>query len=448
METPLQTTCRRISSPPSPSLAVSIPPTCSEPPGANRATKNRRYPRHNPNPMKEENKTPPADSKALVPAADLTPEVHGGNTTRASWPISAADLRANLSHCSEEGREAVVRGFMWCIDPQHPVRKSEFAREVGYDENTIYKIITGRYRGPDNKMLDVPEKLIKGIEAFMARERDRFLGKKQEFVQTPLAKRVFTTCDLVRESRSMGMIWGPSHCGKSWALEHYQQANNHGRTIYARLGAASGLGGMLKVMSIAAGNSDRANTADMIDRLNRALAPGMLFILDEVHQLAYTYRKESFFSCIEVVREIHDRTKCGIVLCGTNLMLGDLESARKAELEQVWKRGVHQLDLANHPSKADVAAILAHAGLEMPKRNLEVKVQAEGGSVISEKPFSILQQLAKNDGLLSITERLRYGRKLAQKDGKRLSWHSFVLAHLLIEKGRTQQEDDWGKDEQ
>ena len=387
------------------------------------------------------------EERTLATTTPGTVEANQGNTARTSWPISAADLRANVAHCSEAGREAILRAFMWCIDPAHPVRKAEFAREVSYDESTIYKIIMGRYKGPDGALMDIPEKLIRAIGNFMERERERFMGKKQEFVEMPMTKRIFTTCDLVRESRSMGMMWGPSHCGKTWALERYQQMNNHGRTIYARLGAASGLGGMLKVMTRAAGNSDKANTPTMVDSLKRSLAPGMLFIVDEVHQLAYTYRKESFFACIEVIREIHDATKCGFILCGTNLMLGDMESARKGELEQVWKRGVHKLDLTNHPAKRDVAALLLHAGLDMPLKKTEVRVAPEKGQMITEKPFSVLQQLAKDHGLLSITERLRYGRKLAQKDGKKLSWHFFVLAHLMIEAQRTPQDDDWGKED-
>ena len=83
----------------------------------------------------------------------------------------------------------------------------------------------------------------------------------------------------------------------------------------------------------------------------------------------------------------------------------------------------------------------------MPLKKTEVRVAPEKGQMITEKPFSVLQQLAKDHGLLSITERLRYGRKLAQKDGKKLSWHFFVLAHLMIEAQRTPQDDDWGKEE-
>lgn len=401
------------------------------------------------------------DSNALVPTGSTElAEVNQGNTARASWPISAADLRANIAHCSEAGREAIIRAFMWCIDPAHLVRKSEFAREVDYDENTIYKIITGRYRGPDEKndkgevvkkgaMLDVPKKLVDAIEKFMERAREQFLGKKQEFVETPTSKRIFTTCDLVRESRSMGMVWGPSHCGKSWALEYYQQTNNHGRTIYARLGAADGLQGMLKLMSVAAGNSDKANAADIKARLKRALAPGMLFILDEVHELAYTYQSSSFFKCIEVIREIHDKTKCGFLLCGTQLMLDDMNAARAGELQQVWRRGVHKLDLTNSPSKADVAAIVHHAGLEMPSSKLTVRVAGAGGNEIVEHPFAILRQLAKDDGLLSITERLRYARKLAQKEkpAKRMSWHFFTMAHLMIKAQQTPQDSGWDRED-
>lgn len=357
------------------------------------------------------------------------PENFTGNTPRASWQFSLPDIRANIAHCTHEGKEALVSAFLWCTDHHHPVHRNEFARRVGYSPNVIYKIYAGKYVDPGTgKQYDVPTDLIKAIRQFIEVERERFLGGQTEFVMTPTARKIFTACDLARESQTPVFLWGPSHIGKTWALERYSADNNHGRTVYIRMKAASGLGGMVRRMAERLGVSPKANTADLIDRIKLALTPNMLVLLDELHLLMYTYRAQSFFACLEVVREIYDEVQCGLVLCGTKLLLEKMDAGKHHEMEQLMRRGVHKVPLPNMPTKADLSAILRSSGLEFPDRKDVVTVKD-----IDEKPYEVLRQLAKNHGLKAITERLRYSRKLAARKGdKKLAWEHFVEAHLII----------------
>ena len=222
--------------------------------------------------------------------------------------------------------------------------------------------------------------------------------------------------------------------GKTWALEAYTQDNNHGRTVYCRMKAASGLGGMVRRLAQRLGVSPNANTADLVDRIKNALTPDMLVILDEMHLLMYTYRKASFFACLEVIREIYDESDCGMVLCGTRLLE---ERVNERELEQLLRRGVHRFSLPDAPTRGDVAAILDKTGLELPKRDLDVHVQG-----LSEKPYDLLRQLSRSNGLKAITERIRYARKIAAKREERINWGHFITAHLTIAK-QSETADDW-----
>ena len=138
----------------------------------------------------------------------------------------------------------------------------------------------------------------------------------------------------------------------------------------------------------------------------------------------HTYRKASFFGCMEVIREIFDETHCGLVLCGTQLLQDEL-TAR--ELEQLLKRGVHRIALPAAPTRGDVSAILEAAGLEFPDRGSKVTVKGA-----TEEPYQVIRQLAKKEGLKAITERLRYGRKLASKGKATLEWKHVIEAHLTI----------------
>ena len=155
-----------------------------------------------------------------------------------------------------------------------------------------------------------------------------------------------------------------------------------------------------------------------------------------MHLLANTYRKGSFFACMEVIREIYDETECGMALIFT--ILDDVKAASQKELQQLWRRGVHKVPLPDMPTKGDLTAILKHSGLEFPDKNLEVTV---GGVV--ERPYEVLRQQAKVNGLKAITERLRYAKKLAdRKNSKGIAWANFIDAHLRIEK-QAQPEGEW-----
>lgn len=382
--------------------------------------------------------TPPRSSAADT---ETIPQANLGNTVRASWNFSVDDVRANISNYNPEAKDILVKAMLWCIDPLHPVAKPEFARRVKSSDNTIYKIYTGKYRHPETgEQLQPSADLIKSIREFLALEKDRYEGGETELVQTPTLKKIVTACDLGRESQSIVFLVGPSHVGKTWALErHYTPGNNHGHTVYCRMRAASGLGGMVRCIAEAVGVSSKSNTTDLIDRIIRALTPNMLLILDEVHLLAHTYRKGSFHNCMEVIREIHDRAKCGMVLCFT--LLDDVKAARQRELQQLWRRGVHKVYLPTMPTKGDVSMILAHHGLEFPEAKATVTI-GEGSRAITDSPYAILKQVCKEEALKAVTERLRYARKLAHRRGKKLAWPHFVEAHLLIAK-QAEQEGEW-----
>jgi hypothetical protein len=111
------------------------------------------------------------------------------------------------------------------------------------------------------------------------------------------------------------------------------------------------------------------------------------------------------------------------------------------------------------PTKADLGAIFLHNGFKgdavelnnerigvFPARDLKVNVTARDGNgkafTIVESPYEIIRQVAKEEALLAITERIRYAKKLARKGGKPVDWSYFVRAHLYIQK-ESEQEGEW-----
>ncbi|MGL4398819.1 MAG: AAA family ATPase [Luteolibacter sp.] len=360
-----------------------------------------------------------------------------GDNARASWRFSGDHVQQSLAHCSSERKEALLWAFNWCIS--RGIWFGNFATQVGYAQNTLYKIYTGRHIDPKSgEQYDVPEKLHLAVLAFRKLEIKRAKLGDTEFVVTPAVTRIWNGCDLARESRTPVFIYGASHIGKTWALRQYAIDNNHGRTVLVRVPSKAGLAGLVKALAEALGVSAKSNTPAMIERIKKALAPNHLVIFDEVHQLQYTYRKESFFACIEVIREIYDHVECGIVLCTTNVFRTRFESAQKEELEQLFKRGVHKVQLGDIVRTEDLKPILAKVNLPWPGRRFTVEVEG-----VKDQPHEVLRKLAREGGLKAITERIRYGRLIAGKQNEPLSWSHFIHAHLIIETAAHEPTDDW-----
>jgi DNA transposition AAA+ family ATPase len=382
---------------------------------------------------------------ALVVQSEQTAitEADIGNNVRASWNVSLDELQKNISHSSEEAQELFTWCFLWCIDEAHAMRLEEFALQVHSDKTTIQRIIRGSYFHPETKVrMPIGEKLVKAMKKFRELEQERMRQARKGFVMTPTARRIWTACDLARESRSPVFLIGPSHIGKTWSLVEYKETHNHGHTVYVRLNAASGLMGMIRAIAASLGISDKAATPALIGRIKTVLKkrPNILLIFDEVHQLMYTYRKQSFFACLEVLREIYDETGVGFVLCGTELLFKNIKDNR-SDLEQLLRRGVHRVVLPDQPTRGDVEAIVQNLGMQMPGKNETLTVKINGVDIL-ETPFAILKQIGKEEGLKAITERLRYAGKFARKEEKKLGWQHFVRAHLTI-KENASTEDDW-----
>lgn len=384
----------------------------------------------------------PAESTLAIPErealTDAAKIIQGGNA-RASWRVSGDDLQKNLRHCTPVKKELVIWAFQWCVTEK--IFLDDFALHVGYDPKTIDKIITGVYRDPRSGALyDIPDKLAEGIERFRRTQLAEAKLGKIDFVVTPSSKRIWTNCELARESHTPVFLYGASHIGKTWGLEHFAIHNNHGATPLITVPSSEGLGGFMRAIAGKVGVAVKGNTADTISRIKGAISPDMVLILDEFHQLIYTYRKESFFACCEVLRSIYDHCKCGVVISTTNLFRTEIEKERKSHLEQLFRRGVHRCQLGDIVLRKDAEPIFAHHGLAWPAKNLSYEFP---GLKVPEKPLEIMAMLARDHGLKAMTERIRYGRKFAAHAKEPLTWKHWTQAHLTIESNAAVPENDW-----
>jgi DNA transposition AAA+ family ATPase len=390
--------------------------------------------------------TPPRES-----AIELSPDVaeissqRAGHNSRSTWQFSLPEIRPAIADYSPLAKEKLIAAFLWCTNPLHPVSKPEFAERVGTTDNTLWKIYKGKYFHPvdRDRRLQPSEDLISRITQFLAIEKRRFEAGSNEFVVTPTVRLIAQDCELARESQTICTIEGPSHVGKSMGATHY--ATTHDNTRFTEMPGVGGYGDLIRAMAVSAGLSPNGgNVSYIYDAIINATNQDMVWIFDEVSILSHTCSKHIFFKCIEALRRLHDRTKCGMVWIFTDIK--DFKFAAKAELQQAWRRGVHKRVLPSMIPIADITAIVEHNGLKFPDAQLvaQVHYHDKGGKVqtISESPRAILRELATSDGLLAITERLRYAKTLAKKSGGPLDWSHFVEAHLIIVK-QSQPQGAW-----
>ena len=369
-----------------------------------------------------ENSLPEPESQKLVPVSD---------TIRSSWNFSLDKMRQDMAAYPADAQEALIALFRWCIDDRHPMRRRDAAARIGCSENLLYQLYTGIYRDPKSKEPRGPSpELIRRIHDFLDLEQKRYDAGRVEFVLTPTAKEIITVCELARTRQDISLIWGPSQIGKTWALHHYHQRCAPGSTIYVEIDPACGVAGLVSNLARASGVRDRLATRQTYERLKSAWSPNTLIIVDEAHLLDITQRRQTFLTCVEMLRRLHDHSRCGMVLAWTHI--DGLLAASHRELMQVWRRAVHRVSLPLMPTREDIRAILRTHALDFPTRNQSVTLAASPDQ--SYSPYNVLRKLAHSDGLHAITERLRYAQDLAARSGAKLSWTHFVEAHLRIEK--------------
>lgn len=377
-----------------------------------------------------------------------------GDTVRASWNFSASKIIEDTQHMGPEIQSLLLALFRWCIDPLHPIRREHAAVDLKCSPELIYQLLTGKYRNPDKTPKLPSQEFLKNLRAFLADQARKHAALSDEFVMMPTTRKIQNACRFAKESHTPVMLYGTSHIGKTWALQHFRAHNNHGATVMAEIQAAGGMGDLIELMAVSVGESYKGNSKKLRRKIEDATTSETLWIFDEVHLLAHTYRRESFFACIELLRRLHDKRKCGMVLSWTRL--DDLEKAQGDELLQITRRGVHVFKLPTMPTKGDLAVVLAKHGLapefpEIDDQNFDKEVNAwfeklrgkefTVGNIV-EQPFAILRQLAKEKGLKAITERIRYAHKLADKKRSKLAWEHFIDAHLRVMKN-AQAEPDW-----
>ena len=334
--------------------------------------------------------------------------------TAVAPALRNADDRLNITlhqvkDATADLDEPSSRAILWLFHTakRESWNRRQIASHLGLSETTIYRVFTGKYEGSlANVCAD--------IERFRKIYDERQSMRSPDFIETSLTNRIFQACDFALISQSVVFIWGENQIGKTRALEEYQRRNNHGQTIYVRMPAASGILMVAQEIAKAIGLSPKGCYTKLRQAILKSIDDKNNLICDEMHQVFLTYQSGSALKVLEFLREIHDRTKCGLVLCGTNVWRDEIESGpQKKVLAQLRNRGVAHVQLEDKPLAADLAKFFRHYHLAEP----------------TGRAATIVADVVHNHGLGRLCKLFQAASRRASKLSEPLDWSGFTRTY-------------------
>lgn len=297
-----------------------------------------------------------------------------------------------------------------------------------YSGASIYALFTGRREEGS------VAKLCESIRALRLRMEETAPHNQALFIQTSLTKRIWTTCETALRRRKLSFIFGPSQIGKTTALSQYAVDHNHGETCLVRMPTRGSLADFLNELGSRLNISTQSRHSDMRRRIIESFDERTLLIVDECHQCLASHYSDRSLASLEFCRELWDRRKCGMVLCGTDIFRDGLRNSKV--LRQLWLRGYRPLQLPPAPTAANLVDFSAAYGLQ-PARDANIEVTAtltdDSGATVRRKivgnPIKIERDTIRDFGLGRWLAILEDASELARERGEKNSWPRVIVAH-------------------
>jgi DNA transposition AAA+ family ATPase len=312
-----------------------------------------------------------------------------------------------------DAKTADVLRFWFFTARENGWNLTRLAKTTGVSYTTLYRLFRGEYSADAG---NAAEKLIRARETF------EDSADNPDFIDTSLAKRLFTILDKTRALRNVSIVWGKMGIGKSVCIGEYARRNPD-RTSVVRFPAGATFVHFVQEVGRAVGVAKMQSAPQMRERITHILGMGQrLLIVDELHQAFLTTRTDCAVRCCEYLREVSDVSQCGMVLVGTELLEESIfRGPHKKALSQLVDRGTVSLSLPPLPTQQDIRQFLQAYGLDFPDAAKDPEAHA------------ILTDIIKSAGLRKLTLHLRDGQAHANKRQETYQWPHFSAAFKGIQ---------------
>ncbi len=339
-------------------------------------------------------------------------------TVNKGIQMPAHEIRRAIAHAitvgkikSEEDGETVF--WLYSFAREETLSYKELAAEMARrlsaqrapNGNTIYQVFHGSYQAASWAGF------VEIVEDFRSIIEEDAKRKNIGFVQTETARIIFNACRSALNDAMPAFIYGASQIGKTTALEEFQRTHNHGRTKYMRMGSRWTKGRVVRELASMLGNGTKHTKQWALeDAIFGGLSKFNLLIVDEFHLALETTTDARAKEIVEFLREIYDRTGCGLVLSSTKVGLEGLENGRNKMLfDQLRRRGVVRVILPDVPKIKDINAFARSFDLPIP----------------AGETLASIKMLLKTRGLGVFVKYLQKAYALAKASGEALTWEGF-----------------------
>ncbi|MBT9485818.1 MAG: AAA family ATPase [Myxococcales bacterium] len=213
--------------------------------------------------------------------------------------------------------------------------QNDAAKQLGYSASALSSFLRGHYAGDADEIAMRVEEMINRAE------------KREELPQvdsgawreTTIAKLVYTGLSRCHDRRRLGLITGDAGLGKTSTIDHY--LGEHRSAVMVRVNSTcSRPHYLLKAIGAALGVRVPASLYEAATVVSDALrGSDRLLILDEAQRLTAP--------ALEVVRDLYDSAKIGIVLVGNQAVQAQVYGAGQAAFAQHFSRLAIHVSVTN-----------------------------------------------------------------------------------------------------
>jgi hypothetical protein len=316
----------------------------------------------------------------------------------AELPLAPEAVRARLM--DQGAAVAHIESMVWLAEyalQQGIASYAQIGDLIGRDKTTMCRAFRGEYGSSLDRIVGAVDRFRRGASL-------RFIDGGRPMATLSVMQKVQDLCDLARLQGEMALLYGESQTGKTVALACYaaQERKPSERTVLVRMPRGGTTGLFMRDAVRACGLSERVSQCQLRDTLLSFLKPGMLLIVDEFHQCIHPVIKHT---TVEQIRECRDIARCGVVICGTNVVRDAFEDeATKKFLGQTAKRGVLRRFVPTRPLRSDILSVC----------------QAYGFPVLQAGPErDRAERIANDEGIGKLCAYLAFARRKATKRGEK-----------------------------
>lgn len=315
-----------------------------------------------------------------------------------------------LGEITEEEAGHILWTYAWA--QTNNLSMSNTARAIGIDPSTLGRLFSATYSAGYS---NVVAKLAKFRKLTEARSSRKNIG----FIETSVWRKIDAVCTNALHEQMPAFIYGPSQIGKTTCLQEFARRNNHGTTKYFRMPAACTFGYFVRSLASACflgtlHTVQKYSLDRLRDRICDSIDHKNLLIIDEFHQAMVTCQPYTAGKIVEFIREVYDRTHCGVVLSATKVGERELEQGVNAGLyDQLRRRGMVKLVLPDTATLPDVKKIASHFELEPPE-----------GEVLEA-----IRQMLKTSGTGMYIKYLQAAHSMSAKKEQPLTWSAFAQVY-------------------